>query len=129
MALFPFNFTPPLIDFASVAQGINCRFGARGIISEAHYDGGRNFVAMLRGMTFETMKACVMYTGMYVSSHRIFFFFLLLSNITQVQSATCCCRRQSARTCISTSADIPRVRASVRFVSVGEGKGTPRLHV
>ena len=74
MALFPFNFTPPLIDFASVAQGINCRFGARGIISEAHYDGGRNFVAMLRGTTFETMKACVMYTGMYVSSHRIFFF-------------------------------------------------------
>eukprot|EP00730_Choanoeca_flexa_P007444 TRINITY_DN12335_c0_g10_i2.p1 TRINITY_DN12335_c0_g10~~TRINITY_DN12335_c0_g10_i2.p1 ORF type:complete len:756 (+),score=107.02 TRINITY_DN12335_c0_g10_i2:69-2336(+) len=30
-------------------RGINCRFGARGIIAEAHYDGGRNFVAMLRG--------------------------------------------------------------------------------
>jgi hypothetical protein len=25
------------------------RFGARGIIAETHYDGGRNFVAMLRG--------------------------------------------------------------------------------
>lgn len=30
-------------------RGINCRFGARSIIAEAHYDGGRNFVAMLRG--------------------------------------------------------------------------------
>ena len=30
-------------------RGINCRFGARGIIAEAHWDGGRNFVAMLRG--------------------------------------------------------------------------------
>lgn len=30
-------------------QGINCRFGSRGIIAEAHYDGGRNFVAMLKG--------------------------------------------------------------------------------
>lgn len=30
-------------------KGINCRFGARGIIAETHYDGGRNFVAMLRG--------------------------------------------------------------------------------
>lgn len=30
-------------------RGINCRFGARGIIAEAHYDGGRNFVSLLRG--------------------------------------------------------------------------------
>ncbi|EDQ91813.1 uncharacterized protein MONBRDRAFT_31253 [Monosiga brevicollis MX1] len=30
-------------------RGINCRFGARGIIAENHYDGGRNFVAMIRG--------------------------------------------------------------------------------
>jgi hypothetical protein len=30
-------------------RGINCRWGARGIIAETHYDGGRNFVAMLRG--------------------------------------------------------------------------------
>eukprot|EP00052_Salpingoeca_macrocollata_P020455 m.171858 g.171858 ORF g.171858 m.171858 type:complete len:702 (-) comp21272_c0_seq4:21-2126(-) len=30
-------------------RGINCRFGSRGIIAECHYDGGRNFVAMLKG--------------------------------------------------------------------------------
>eukprot|EP00049_Salpingoeca_infusionum_P010711 m.185087 g.185087 ORF g.185087 m.185087 type:complete len:744 (+) comp14725_c2_seq11:101-2332(+) len=30
-------------------RGINCRFGARGIIASAHYDGGRNFIAMIRG--------------------------------------------------------------------------------
>ena len=30
-------------------QGINCRFGNRGVIAEAHYDGGRNFIAMLKG--------------------------------------------------------------------------------
>eukprot|EP00038_Savillea_parva_P014269 m.10489 g.10489 ORF g.10489 m.10489 type:complete len:817 (+) comp2751_c0_seq1:94-2544(+) len=30
-------------------RGINCRFGARGIIAEGHYDGGRNFVTILRG--------------------------------------------------------------------------------
>lgn len=30
-------------------KGIQCRFGMRGIIAEAHYDGGRNNVAMLKG--------------------------------------------------------------------------------
>eukprot|EP00056_Hartaetosiga_gracilis_P013551 m.225597 g.225597 ORF g.225597 m.225597 type:complete len:775 (+) comp13860_c0_seq31:68-2392(+) len=30
-------------------QGIDCRFGARGISASNHYDGGRNFIAMLRG--------------------------------------------------------------------------------
>merc|ERR1712098_522614 len=30
-------------------RGINCRFGQRGIIAAAHYDGGRNFVSMMRG--------------------------------------------------------------------------------
>ena len=30
-------------------KGIQCRFGMRGIIAEAHYDSGRNMVAMLRG--------------------------------------------------------------------------------
>ncbi|EGD76785.1 hypothetical protein PTSG_08136 [Salpingoeca rosetta] len=37
-----------LVD-PSQNRGINCRFGARGIIAEAHYDGGRNFVTILRG--------------------------------------------------------------------------------
>ena len=30
-------------------KGIQCRFGMRGIIAEAHYDSGRNMVAMLKG--------------------------------------------------------------------------------
>lgn len=30
-------------------KGIQCRFGMRGIISEAHYDSGRNMIAMVRG--------------------------------------------------------------------------------
>jgi oxalate decarboxylase/phosphoglucose isomerase-like protein (cupin superfamily) len=30
-------------------KGIQCRFAMRGVISEAHYDSGRNMVAMLRG--------------------------------------------------------------------------------
>jgi hypothetical protein len=30
-------------------KGIQCRFGMRGVISESHYDSGRNMVAMLRG--------------------------------------------------------------------------------
>ena len=30
-------------------HGINCRFGMRGVVAEAHYDGQRNFVAMIRG--------------------------------------------------------------------------------
>jgi hypothetical protein len=30
-------------------QGVECRFGMRGIIAEAHYDTGRNMVAMVRG--------------------------------------------------------------------------------
>ena len=30
-------------------KGIQCRFGMRGIIAEAHYDSGRNMVAMIKG--------------------------------------------------------------------------------
>jgi len=30
-------------------RGINCRFGMRGVTAAAHYDSGRNFVAMVRG--------------------------------------------------------------------------------
>lgn len=30
-------------------KGIQCRFGMRGVIAEAHYDSGRNMVAMLKG--------------------------------------------------------------------------------
>ena len=30
-------------------RGINCRFGMKGVIAAAHFDVGRNFVAMLRG--------------------------------------------------------------------------------
>lgn len=30
-------------------KGIQCRFGMKGIIAEAHYDQGRNMIAMIRG--------------------------------------------------------------------------------
>lgn len=30
-------------------RGANCRYGARGIIASSHWDGGRNFVTILRG--------------------------------------------------------------------------------
>ena len=30
-------------------KGINCRFGMKGVNAAAHYDGGRNFIAMIRG--------------------------------------------------------------------------------
>lgn len=33
----------------SKQKGIQCRFGARGIIAESHFDHGKNFVLMLRG--------------------------------------------------------------------------------
>ncbi|KAJ1448826.1 cupin-like domain-containing protein [Pelagophyceae sp. CCMP2097] len=33
----------------SANKGVQCRFGMRGVIAEAHYDGGRNMVAMLKG--------------------------------------------------------------------------------
>jgi hypothetical protein len=34
---------------AYIATGINCRFGMKGVAAAAHFDGRRNFVAMLRG--------------------------------------------------------------------------------
>lgn len=33
----------------SQQRGIHCRFGMAGIIAENHYDGGRNFISMVRG--------------------------------------------------------------------------------
>ena len=30
-------------------RGINCRFGMKGVQAIAHFDSGRNFVAMIRG--------------------------------------------------------------------------------
>jgi len=37
-----------LVDKAQ-QRGVHCRFGMPGIIAEAHYDAGRNFVSMVRG--------------------------------------------------------------------------------
>lgn len=41
-------FTPPTENFfvtnIMANKGIQCRFGMRGVIAEAHYDGGRNMV-------------------------------------------------------------------------------------
>uniref|UniRef100_A0A7S3NET5 JmjC domain-containing protein n=1 Tax=Aureoumbra lagunensis TaxID=44058 RepID=A0A7S3NET5_9STRA len=46
-------FTPDTENFfitnIAANKGIQCRFGMRGVIAEAHYDGGRNMVAMLKG--------------------------------------------------------------------------------
>lgn len=46
-------FVPDTENFfvtdAEANKGIQCRFGMRGVIAEAHYDGGRNMVAMLKG--------------------------------------------------------------------------------
>lgn len=37
------------ISNVNANKGIQCRFGMRGVIAEAHYDAGRNMVAMIRG--------------------------------------------------------------------------------
>lgn len=46
-------FTPDKPSFFVVDpeefRGINCRFGMRGVTAAAHYDIGRNFVAMVKG--------------------------------------------------------------------------------
>ena len=34
----------------AMQQGIHCRFGMKGVIAEAHYDGSRNMVAMIGGL-------------------------------------------------------------------------------
>ena len=41
-------------------SGINCRFGMKGVAAAAHYDGGRNFVAMLRGRKRYALRCCVL---------------------------------------------------------------------
>ena len=39
-----------LLSISFIAsKGVDCRFGTRGVIAESHYDGGRNFIAMLKG--------------------------------------------------------------------------------
>ncbi|KAJ1454752.1 hypothetical protein M885DRAFT_521364 [Pelagophyceae sp. CCMP2097] len=37
------------VPFPKLSKGAHCRFGAAGIVAEAHYDGSRNFVAELGG--------------------------------------------------------------------------------
>ena len=44
---FPFLFL--LSKKPELNTGIQCRFGMKGVIAEAHNDGGRNMVAMLKG--------------------------------------------------------------------------------
>ncbi len=38
-----------LCRLLSCSQGIHCRFGMASVIAEAHFDGGRNFVALVKG--------------------------------------------------------------------------------
>jgi len=37
------------VNYPEPFHGINCRFGMRGVVQAAHYDHGRNFIAMVRG--------------------------------------------------------------------------------
>ncbi|CAE7404149.1 hif1an [Symbiodinium sp. KB8] len=41
---------PFFIVDGSEQRGIHCRFGMEGVMAECHYDSGRNFVALMRGM-------------------------------------------------------------------------------
>lgn len=58
----PSNPAPPcpaqtnnfFITDVKANKGIQCRFGMRGIIAEAHYDSGRNMIAMLKVRCTET---------------------------------------------------------------------------
>jgi hypothetical protein len=36
-------------DESDSFKGVNCRFGMRGIVQESHYDGKRNWIAMISG--------------------------------------------------------------------------------
>eukprot|EP00042_Codosiga_hollandica_P042167 m.383977 g.383977 ORF g.383977 m.383977 type:complete len:758 (+) comp56262_c1_seq1:166-2439(+) len=47
----PFFAPTPSFWIADPAEnrGINCRFGSKGVIAETHYDGGRNFIALIKG--------------------------------------------------------------------------------
>lgn len=54
---------PYFIIDKSGYTGINCRFGMKGVIAAAHYDGRRNFVAMIRGRkryVLQPPRACPM---------------------------------------------------------------------
>lgn len=46
------EYVPEKLMFPSSPQylGIHCRFGSRGINAAAHFDGSRNFVAIMRGL-------------------------------------------------------------------------------
>mmetsp|Transcript_52905 Transcript_52905/g.120583 ORF Transcript_52905/g.120583 Transcript_52905/m.120583 type:complete len:420 (+) Transcript_52905:245-1504(+) len=37
------------VNYPAAFHGINCRFGMKGIVQAAHYDHGRNFIAMVSG--------------------------------------------------------------------------------
>jgi len=49
LALFSTTVDNFFVSKVSANKGIQCRFGMKGVIAEAHYDGGRNMVAMLKG--------------------------------------------------------------------------------
>jgi hypothetical protein len=48
-AHYPHNDTSFFLPEVETHAGVHCRFGQPGIIAEAHYDSGRNFIAMARG--------------------------------------------------------------------------------
>ena len=55
LSMFSTKKTNFFISVPQANKGIQCRFGMRGVIAEAHYDSGRNMVAMLKGLYILTV--------------------------------------------------------------------------
>lgn len=49
LSVFSTNQENFFVTNVAANKGIQCRFGMKGVIAEAHYDGGKNMVAMLKG--------------------------------------------------------------------------------
>lgn len=49
LSLFSTKKNNFFVSNVAANKGIQCRFGMRGIIAEAHFDSGRNMVAMIKG--------------------------------------------------------------------------------
>ena len=47
LALFSTTVDNFFVSKVSANKGIQCRFGMKGVIAEAHYDGGRNMVGVV----------------------------------------------------------------------------------
>ena len=66
-------------------RGINCRFGMKGVIAEAHYDSHNNFIALMGGQRRYVYRTCMFYTAV-VARRRV------------------CVGRDAARCCLGVGA-------------------------